>query len=449
MARLSAESDARSRARAKRLRLAVASSVLSKVGSVAYLFVAVPLIIASVGSDGYSQFVVVIAAFSWLGPLFVGLGSAVTERIASDVTRPISPETRGTFMTALSVSGLLLIVFFGAGAILLLSRPAGEPDHAALVMAGFATGLGVGGGLFDSALLGLQRLQVTNVLSFASSVVAVVATVLAAIFVPTVAAMVLATLGPVVVAKAISGYVLHRDEPGLWGRIGDIDWRAAPRIAGRSLVFAGISFAAFLSLNAGLIIVAAKLGTNDVAAVALVVQLLPLALSIVGMIMVPMWPAIAEAAADGDVHWIARAGGRAGALVMAYAMAAALGLMIFGEKAVMIWTGGRIQIPAEIMIGAAALIVISSFESVTQTLMFGLGRAGTVAAVLLLRSVLSVILVVALTGMLGQTAALAGPIFSAFLTSSWLLPVLVVRGMNASDRVRRAREAIGPGPNPN
>lgn len=447
MAGLSAESDARSRARAQRLRLAVASSILSKVGSVAYLFVAVPLIIASVGSNGYSQFVVVIAAFGWLGPLFVGLGSAVTEQIASDVARPISAETRGTFMTALSVSGLLLAVFFVAGAALLLLGAGDAPDHTALVIAGLATGLSVGGGVFDSALLGIQRLQVTNVLSFASSVVAVVATVVAAVIAPTVAAMVLATLGPVVVAKVISGYVLHRDEPGLWGRLGDINWRAAPRIAGRSLVFAGISFATFLSLNAGLIVVAARLGTTEVAEVALVVQLLPLALSIVGMIMVPMWPAIAEAAADGDMHWIARSGGRAAALVMAYALVAGVGLVVLGQKLISIWTSGRIIVPAEILVGAAALIIISSFENVTQTLLFGLGRAGSVAAVLLLRSVLSLILIFALTDQLGQAAVLVGPIFSALITSSWLLPVLVIRGMNAKDRSSRALKAVGPDDN--
>src|SRR5450755_3651862 len=150
VADLSVEPDIRSRARARRLLAAVASSALSKVSSVAYQIIAVPVIIASVGSDGYSQFAVVLAAFGWLGPLFVGLGSAVTERIASDSSRPISDQTRGTFMTALSVSGALLGVFFLGGSLLFLSRSPGQPDQTALVLAGLATGLAVGGGVFDS-----------------------------------------------------------------------------------------------------------------------------------------------------------------------------------------------------------------------------------------------------------------------------------------------------------
>ena len=436
---MSAEPDVRSLARARRLRAAVASSALSKASSVVYQIVAVPLIIASVGSDGYSQFAVVIAAFGWLGPLFVGLGSAVTEQVASDGTRPISDRTRGTFMTALSVSVVLLGVFVLGGAAVLLSRPPGGPELWALVLAGLATGLGVGGGLFDSALLGLQRSYVTNLLSFVSSLVAVVATVAAAVIAPTVGAMVLAMLGPVVLARCVSAFVLRQVEPGLWGRIGDIAWRAAPRIAGRGLVFAAISFASFLSLDAGLLVVADRLGTTQVAEVALMVRLLPLILSIVGMILVPLWPAIAEAAGDGDVHWIAGAGGRAAAAVMGYAIAASLVVILGGEKIVTLWTGGRISVPFDILVCAGGLIITSSLENVTQTMLFGLGRAGSVAAVLLSRSVLSIVLVFLFTGIFGEAAVLVGPIISALLTSSWLLPLLVLRGVRARGRLQRIR----------
>ena len=443
MAVLSADSDERARSRARRLRAAVVSSVLSKVGSVAYLILAVPLIIASVGTDGYSQFAVVIAAFGWLGPVFVGLGSAVTERIAGDAVRPISERTRGTFMTSLSVTGLLLFVFFAGGALLLLTRPAGEPDHTALIIAGVATGLGVGGGLFDSALLGLQRLHVTNVLSFASSIVAVIATVAAAILAPTVGAMVLATLGPVVVARAISGYVLHREEPGLWGRVADIDWGAAPRIAGRGFVFALISFESFLLTDAGLLVVAGRLGTTEVAEVALFIRVLPLILSIVGMITVPLWPALAEASADGDVHWISKAGSRAAAFVMVYASVGCLIIVVAGRRVVELWTGGRIEMPFEILLAAGALIIVVSFEAIAQTILIGLGRASSVATVLMFRSILSIVLVAVLAGPLGEVAALIGPIGASLITSSWLLPLLVVRALRDKDR---ARQLVRAGP---
>lgn len=447
MVDLAVAPDERSLARARRLRAAVATSALSKVSSVAYQIVAVPVIIASVGSNGYSQFAVVLAAFGWLGPLFFGLGSAVTERIASDATRPISAQTRGTFMTALSVTGALLGIFFLGGVLLFLSRPAGQPDETALLLAGLATGLVVGGGVFDSALLGLQLSYVTNLLAFASSLVAIAATVAAAVIAPTVGAMVLATLGPVVLAKAISGFMLRRAEPGLWGRTRDIAWRAAPRIAGRGLVFAAISFSSFLSLDAGLLVVAARLGTDEVPAAALVLRVLPLVLSIVAIIMVPLWPAIAEAAKDGDVHWIARAGGRAAALVAAYAVTAALVVVVTGEKVVAIWTGGRIPVSFDMLVAAGGLIITFSFENVTQTLLFGLGRAGGLAAVLLFRSALSLILVWVLAGMVGQEAALAGPIIAALLTSSWLLPLLVVRGVRAAARLQPGHLGRRPGGN--
>jgi len=429
-----AEPDGSSVARARRFRAAVASSALSKVSSVAYQVLAIPLIFASIGSAGYSQFAVALAAFAWLDPLFIGLGSAVTERISSDPSRPLSAQTRGAFMTALAVSGALLGVFLLGGSLLLLTRAPGEPVNAALVLAGLTTGLVVGGGIFDSGLLGLQRSYVTNLLSFASSLVAVGATVVAAVIAPTVGAMVVATLGPVVLAKAVSGFVLYRVEPGLWGRVTDVAWRAAPKFAGRGLVFAAISFASFLSLDAGLLVVAGRLGVTQVPAAALVIRVLPLILSIVGMITIPLWPAIAEAAGEGDVHWIVRVARRSAAFVLAYAIIAALFIVIAGGKVFGLWTGDRISMSPSILLDAGVLIVMISVENLAQTVLFGLGRAGILAAVLVFRSIVSLILVFLLAGVVGQQAALLGPIISGLLVNSWLLPLLVVRGVRA--RVR-------------
>lgn len=427
------------------MRAAVVTSILSKVSSVAYLILAVPLIIASVGSNGYSQFAVVLAAFGWLGPLFIGMGYAVTERIASDAARPLSDRTRGTFMTALSLSGGLLSIFTLVGALAVWSGRVGGPDHAAFAIAGLGTGLAVAGGVFDYALLGLQRSYVTNLLAFGISLAQVAATVVAAIIAPTVWAMVLATLVPMVLARILSAFVLYRAEPSLWGRIRDIEWGLAPRIAGRGLVFAGCSFAAFLSLDAGLLVVAARLGTTEVAAAALVFRVLPLVLSIVGMILVPLWPAIAEAVGDGDTHWVRRNAGRSAALVMGYAVAAGLIVLIGGGRLVSLWTGGQISIPFEMLVGAACLIIGTSSEAFCQAMLFGLGRAGSVAVVLLIRGVLSIVLVFLLTAPLGQAAALIGSIFAEVLTSAWLLPLLVVRGVNAVGRSHPAVRVGGPG----
>ena len=428
MADVPMEPDARSVARARRLRAAVASSALSKVSSLAYLVLAVPLILASVGPDGYSQFAVVLAAFGWLDPLFIGLGSAVTEQISSDSQRPISAQTRWTFMTALSAGR------HPAGP-LPARRCAVRPDPAVPRAGpirpgagGVLTGLIVTGGVFDSGLLGLQRSYLTNLLSFGSSLVAIAATVAAALLAPTVGAMVVATLGPVVLAKAMSGLALYRVEPGLWGAR-DIAWRATPRIAGRGLVFAAISFSSFLSLDAGLLVVAGRLGTTQVPAAALVIRTLPLILSIVGMITVPLWPAIAEAAETGDLRWIARAGGRVSAFVLAYAVAAALLVIVAGQTLLGLWTGHRLAMSSDILVATAGLIIMISLENVAQTVLFGLGRAGTLAVVLVSRSILSIVLVYLLAGSFGQQAALLGPLVSGLLISSWLLPVLVLRGI--------------------
>jgi O-antigen/teichoic acid export membrane protein len=411
--------------------------MLSKVGSFAYQLLAVPVLIASLGSGGYSQFAVALSAFGWLGSVFAAVGGPVIEQVASDRSRPVSQRTRETFVTALAIEAVLLgLLALGELLFFALGRN-NATDQTAFALAGLATGLSLAGALFDSGLLGLQQSYVTNVLSFVSSLGAVVATVVAAVLAPTVAAMILATLGPVILARVVSGLALRRLEPSLGGSLRDIRWRRAPSITGRGLAFGGISLASFLSLDAGLLVVASQLGSTHVAEVALVVRGLPLVLSVVGMIITPLWPAITEAAGSGDLHWVARASGRATLFVMGYAVTAALVVIVGGEDVVEIWTGGRLELGPEILVATGALIITLSLENLTQSMLFGLGRAGTVAAVLLAQSLISITLVFLLAAPIGQVAALISPVIAAIATSAWLLPVLVVRGYRARARVSR------------
>jgi O-antigen/teichoic acid export membrane protein len=122
---------------------------------------------------------------------------------------------------------------------------------------------------------------------------------------------------------------------------------------------------------------------------------------------------------------------------MGYAVTAALVVIVGGEDVVEIWTGGRLELGPEILVATGALIITLSLENLTQSMLFGLGRAGTVAAVLLAQSLISITLVFLLAAPIGQVAALISPVIAAIATSAWLLPVLVVRGYRARARVSR------------
>ena len=427
---MTSELSTKGRARVQRLGAAIATSFVSKVGSVAYQIVAVPLVIASLGVGGYSKFAVVMAAFGWMGTLSVGFGPTVTEKIVSDRIHPISPEVRETFMTALAASAALLGVVLVVTVPLLAQQDSGgSSDGSTFAIAGLASAMAISGAVFDSALLGFQRAHVTNLFSFVSSVLALAATILAARLFPTVSAMVIAALGPVVLARGMSAVALHRAEPSLFGRLRDVKLRAVPPIARRGIVFAGIALAAFLELQGGLLVAAAQLGSTNVAEAALVLRALPLLSSVVAMITVPLWPAVAEAVRDGDIRWVRKAWARASALVMIYAIAASLIVIVAGQWILGVWTGGRVSVSNGMLVAAGLLIVLESWANVNVTLLIAIGRAGSAAAVLLVEAVVGVLLVGLGTSALGQGAALVGPVIPEILICSWLLPLLVVRAI--------------------
>ena len=84
----------------------------------------------------------------------------------------------------------------------------------------------------------MQRSYVTNILSFCTSIGALAMTIVAARLAPTVAAMVLAALLPMVVARATSGVLLHRTAPALFGGPDCVNAALASTIVRRGLVFA-------------------------------------------------------------------------------------------------------------------------------------------------------------------------------------------------------------------
>jgi len=435
---MTAEIGARSRARAMRYGATVATSLLSKLGNVSYQVVAVPLIIASVGLSGYSGFAVVMASVGWIGTLSVGLGPAITERISADNVRPISSAVRETFMTALGASAAFVGVASALVAMLaLVADPSGAGASqmgSAFAIAGITSAMIVAGGVFDSALLGLQRYYVSNTLSLFASVLSVLATFIASRIAPDVGAMVLAALAPIILARVLSGLALYRIQPDIFGRLSDIRWRAFPRIAQRGMLFAGIAFATFLVQQAGLLIVAAQLGSTQVAEVALVLRSLPYVYSIVMMITVPLWPAVAEAAGNGDMAWVRKAAARAGTLVMAYAVVAAFVVMAWGESLIGAWTGGQVSVDFPMLAAAGLMILLDSWANLNATVLIGLGRAASAAGVLLLQGAISVIIVLAAGPTLGQLAALVGPIVVGSAIGAWLLPLLVVRTVRGRQR---------------
>jgi O-antigen/teichoic acid export membrane protein len=122
---------------------------------------------------------------------------------------------------------------------------------------------------------------------------------------------------------------------------------------------AGLQFLVAEATNAILLrtpelIVARLHGVEQVARFAVTGRLCVLMLALYWVVIVPLWPAVADARARGDRVWILRAARRSLALVLAIWAVGALGISLFGPTFIRLWTGAPELVDRSLL--SAALI---------------------------------------------------------------------------------------------
>jgi O-antigen/teichoic acid export membrane protein len=108
---------------------------------------------------------------------------------------------------------------------------------------------------------------------------------------------------------------------------------------GAGLHFLIIDVTTLVLLRTPELIVARMHGVEAVAAFAAVARLIMLMLALFQAVLVPLWPAIAEAEASGDRQWIQRTARRSLAMLLGIWAVGALGIVSLGPLFIRIWTG--------------------------------------------------------------------------------------------------------------
>jgi O-antigen/teichoic acid export membrane protein len=132
------------------------------------------------------------------------------------------------------------------------------------------------------------------------------------------------------------------------------------------LNFLAIDVTTLLLLRTPELIVARMHGVEAVATFAAVARLIMLMLALFQAVLVPLWPAIAEAEASGDRSWIRRTARRSLATLLGMWAVGALGIVLLGPTFIRLWTGH-----AELV--DRPLIAVAAVQTLAQGLVVWLG----------------------------------------------------------------------------
>jgi O-antigen/teichoic acid export membrane protein len=429
----------------RRIGLAASTGAAAKVLSLVVQVVAVAVAFRVLKAEGFAVFVTIVSLVSWLSLASLGVAPGLTLGMA----RAASSADRVAQARLLVVSLILMAIV--ASSVAVVALVVGSTDA---LTGGLASRLGASGrdaagaltlmillvaaqivlAVPEAAQLGLQSQHLTNAWNAAGSAVALGLLLTIGPSVSSIVGFVAISQGPQTVARALNGFSFVMSRPYLLRPRG-LPFRALlPPILGSGLAFAGIQLASYVSLQVGLLILAAASDSAAIALAGLILRAVTLASGAVVLLTTPTWPAITDAAARGDRAWAIAAVRRMTLLTMVYAAAVALFVLVGAGWAFEAWSGRSIEVSLALRILLATYFVLGVWSHVSAIVLVGLGKLRFTALILLgeafLIATLMVISIPAF-GVIGYVGSLA---VGTALVSAWLLPV----------RARRELSLIGP-----
>ncbi|NLT72030.1 MAG: lipopolysaccharide biosynthesis protein, partial [Verrucomicrobiaceae bacterium] len=440
--------------RDRSLRLAVITSLISKVGTIVLRLVSIPIAIQLLGMELFGVYTVITMAVGMMDMMHVGIGPALTKALSKAVARGDRETERTVFATSILLSVGLTLVAATVALLLLWNVPI-----ATLFGAEFAP---VADTMFRAALLGLfiiqlemicipfemgrdgyQETRYTNAWGAAGNILGAVALLAGIWYFPTIEFLLLAVNGSIALAKLGNTCHLLLQRPYLFPRL-----TLFRRKLVRGLASDGIRFsityilAAAMEYNLMAFLIGRHAGPEAVGIYNVMITIHFSLTGLIAMFTKPYWPALMDAFERRDTDWIIRTSNRLRRGGLGFALLAGAGLVAVGPFLLRLWAGDEFYSAASenfrmdriALLAFAAYFALHIWRHINQTLALGIGWIGPVVRVVLAEA-LFLISAASFTlfheGDIGTIyLVMAG---SVALFSGWLFPVFFRKGRDTGE----------------
>lgn len=389
--------EGRARERHRRVALTAILSAVSKGVAVVTGLVTVPLTIHYLGVERYGLWMTVSSLITMFAFADLGIGNGLVSKVAraqglGDTRQAAVAVSSATFvLTLISVAGALT---FGA----LYSRVwwpnlFNVTEPTAVSEAGPALAVFIGCFLVNVPLGVVQRVQmgcqegyVSALWSTVGQLGSLFAIIGAVHYEGGLPALIFAMSGvPVIITAANAIVLFGRQHPELRPRWGLVSWSTAGDIIRTGWWFLVLQVIAAFHYSADSLIIAQILGPAEVSRYAVGMKLAMVVPTIAAMGLMPLWPAVSEAAARHDWPWIRRTFKRTLLGSVALSLAGAIVLAMFGNAIMLAWIGPGISLGLGLLVGFGVFVLASGISGPVAMFMNGMGmiRIQVVASILM------------------------------------------------------------------
>jgi O-antigen/teichoic acid export membrane protein len=362
----------RSRERYRRVGLTFLATVAGRGAAAIASLVAVPVMLRYLGAERYGLWAVISSAGMALLFADLGIGNGLLSVLAEDAGRDDRAAARRHVSSAFLA---LLLVALALGGVFALAYP--HVTWSGLLRASSATAARESGPAVAAFLvcflasmpLGIvTRVRLAHQEGFANSAWSAAGSFVGLGFLvmgiragASLPWLVLGLCaGPVLALLAQSMVLFTVQQPWLRPRWGAASGEAAWRILRLGFAFSVLQLAGAAATASDALVAGMVLGPVEAAHFAVVAAVFELPLSLLIMLLTPMWPAYGEALARQDVAWMKKALRRSVLLATVFGATVGLGLLLVGRPLIRVWVGEE-MVPSFALLGwmAARLLVLA------------------------------------------------------------------------------------------
>jgi O-antigen/teichoic acid export membrane protein len=424
-----------SHGRSKLFRLAVLSATLSKVGGLGVQGIAIPLVYHTLGPHQYALYLLLTAALATISLLQMGAGPGLTRGIASANAAGAHDVEASLFSAALrlSISGAVI----GAGAILAaiylvpithLFGPAFVADRQEILSAAnVCTALLAAYivlGVADSALAGYREHVVTNLSSFAGSVVSTVLLIIICRHHAGIVGVILTLYGTIAASKLVSLSILLIRHPNLVTRLVGSVRGSYKTLLNIGLAFWLMQLAGILEQHSGTFVMSHHSTPQATDIFAVVYRAITLAGSGILVLTQPLWPAFVDAIAHQDIAWIHRQYRRIRTASMIYSCTVALAMITVGPY--LFHRVMHFDIPANysLYVVVGVYFIANVWTHLFYVTLMGMSAIWWVVVVEISENILMILFGILLVPHFGPTGMALAYLLASIVLPAWALPIL-------------------------
>ena len=424
----------RSKERLRRAGLTTFSTGWARAISQLIALVTVPLTFNYLGPERYGLWMVLGSIIAAMGIADLGIGNgllnAISDAYGRDDHRLARECVTSAFMMMLGIATFLALLGTVAYPFIPWVRlfnvkstaVAAEGSKALVILFSWFV-LNIPLGVIGRAQAGLQKGYLPQLVGSFGSIVTLGALLLVIRSHGSLAWLVFASTVGSILGIIINAVILFREHPWLVPTLSSYSAATAKRILKLGLMFFVLQCGVAISYNSDNLVITQILGAAAVAAYAVPQKLFSFLQTVVGMAILPLWPAYGEAIARGDVAWVRRVFVGSFWLALAITVPLSTGMVLACPWILRVFFGKALLAPTALLVVLAVWVVINAIAVVTAILLNGAGVLREQMVVVIISSVSNLALSIFLTRSFGVMGVCLGSIITQVLIT---LPVYFV-----------------------